>query len=107
MQILSIPEREGAICFFCGTVKSVKYKVDDVCSCNSCVLFHPEGDISTKLIKIRRGMGLSQREMAEKIGMHQPQLSLLEQGKKSPTLTTVSKIARRLNLKVEINFVEK
>jgi len=50
-------------------------------------------------VKNRRTvLGLTQADLAEKIGIHRPDLSDIENGKHSPTLETVEKIAKALGV---------
>ena len=54
---------------------------------------------------IRREQGLSQKEMAKKIGISQQLISRIEKGGENVSLSTLTTMARALNKKVEINFV--
>lgn len=46
--------------------------------------------------------GLSQRDLAQKIGMKQPQLAKLERLDSSPTLSTLNRYAAGLGLKLKL-----
>lgn len=46
----------------------------------------------------RQVLGLTQCQLAEKIGIHQPDLCELEKGRRSPNLATVEKIAAALDV---------
>lgn len=65
----------------------------------------PEFDLAKKLICLRHGLGLSQREMALKAGIKQPQLARIETGKQSPRLDTIAAIASSVGYSIELNFV--
>lgn len=48
--------------------------------------------------KIRTQKDLSQEKLAEKSGLDRTFISLIETGKRNPTLTTILKISRALNI---------
>jgi transcriptional regulator with XRE-family HTH domain len=47
----------------------------------------------------RQELGMNQKEFAEKLDMHQPDVCNIENGKHAPTLTTVERIAKVLKVK--------
>ncbi len=56
--------------------------------------------ISTALRRARNVQGLSQRRLAEQVGMTQAQISRIEQALSDPRLSTVVELARALNLEL-------
>jgi len=48
--------------------------------------------------ELRRQRGLSQEELGFESGLHRTYVSLLERGKRSPTLTTLIQLATALNI---------
>jgi len=50
------------------------------------------------LRQFRRERGLSQEELAFESGYHRTYISLLERGKKSPSLKTIFQLAKALNI---------
>lgn len=46
----------------------------------------------------RRAIGLSQDKVAELSGLHRNQISLLEQGRRDPRVSTLRKVARALDV---------
>lgn len=46
----------------------------------------------------RRELGMNQKELADALDIHQPDLSDLENGKHAPTLDTVEKVAKVLKI---------
>lgn len=59
-----------------------------------------------KAIKVARSVaGLTQRELAAKVGITPSYLSLIEAGRRSPTLPTVERIARCIGLPVHLLFL--
>jgi DNA-binding XRE family transcriptional regulator len=53
-----------------------------------------------QLIEGRRALRLTQKELAEKAGLGQAEVSKIERGRKSPTLDTYSRLAAALGLSV-------
>jgi predicted transcriptional regulator len=64
-----------------------------------------EFDIARELIAMRKELGLTQRDLAEKTGIKQPQIARIESGKQSPRLDTLKTIASRAGYSVEIRLV--
>jgi len=62
-------------------------------------------EISTKLGKnlkrIRTAKKLSQGAIARKLKVHRAYISGIENGKRNPTLTTIDKLAKALNVSVD------
>ena len=50
------------------------------------------------LQELRHERGLSQEELAEKCGLHDRYISFLERGLRQPTITTIFKLAKALNI---------
>jgi DNA-binding XRE family transcriptional regulator len=53
----------------------------------------------------RLELGLTQAELARTTGVHQPEISDFEAGKREPTLATVSVIAKGLRIRPEALFL--
>jgi len=53
-----------------------------------------------QLIEGRRALRLTQKELGEKAGLGQAEVSKIERGRKSPTLDTYSRLAAALGLSV-------
>lgn len=67
-----------------------------------------EFEILEEIIKARENAGMTQTELAKKIGTKQPALSRLEKGGiRKATLETLSKIADALNMEMVIKFKPK
>jgi transcriptional regulator with XRE-family HTH domain len=49
--------------------------------------------------------GISQHELAERIGMKQPQLAKIERMKSTPSLTTLNRYAHGLGLEIRMQVV--
>jgi DNA-binding XRE family transcriptional regulator len=52
-----------------------------------------------QLIERRRELNLTQKELAERAGVSQADVSKIERGRKSPTLDTYSRLAAALQIK--------
>lgn len=61
-------------------------------------------EIGKKIIAIRHEQNLSQKELAEKIGISQQLVSRIEKGRENVSLSTLTNLARALGKKIEINF---
>ncbi len=55
--------------------------------------------------ELRRKAGLTQTELARIAGTSQPTIAAYEAGRKSPTLQTLSRIARAVGLEATVSFV--
>jgi len=64
-----------------------------------------EFDIARELIAMRKELGFTQRDLAERTGIKQPQLARIESGKQSPRLETLKAIASRAGYSVEIRLI--
>ncbi len=64
----------------------------------------PEFEIISLLIKKRIDQGLSQGELAEKIGTKQSSISRFESGTYNPTIDFLQKIASGLDSKLKISI---
>ena len=64
-----------------------------------------EGGDSLNIKERREQLGISQKELAEKVGMSQSFLCDIEQGRSKPSIDTAIKIAQVLNV-ADIKFFE-
>lgn len=58
-------------------------------------------DAPVTLKTLRLKAGLSQKELADNVGIQQPNISEMECGKRKPTLDTVRRLAEALGIGVE------
>jgi ribosome-binding protein aMBF1 (putative translation factor) len=63
-----------------------------------------EYEVVKTIIKERIKRGWSQTELAEAVGSRQPVISRLERGDGNPSLQTLSKIAKALNLSLTVSM---
>ena len=64
----------------------------------------PEYEVVKTIIKERIKRGWSQTELAEAIGSRQPVISRLERGDSNPSLQTLSRIAKALDLSLKVSM---
>jgi ribosome-binding protein aMBF1 (putative translation factor) len=64
----------------------------------------PEYELVKTIVKERINRGWSQTQLAEAIGSRQPVISRLEQGNGNPSLSTLQKIAKALDLSLQISM---
>jgi transcriptional regulator with XRE-family HTH domain len=60
--------------------------------------------VAIKVIEHRADHGLSQLQLAEQLGIPQPQVARLETGEYDPSLKTLTRIAGSLGLEISINI---
>lgn len=66
----------------------------------------PKYKLIRKVIDKRLSLGLTQSELAKKIGTKQSAIARFESGNANPSLDFISKIAKALNATVEIRLVD-
>ena len=67
----------------------------------------PEFAVIEMVIKKRIERGLSQKELAQKIGTKQSAISRLESGNYNPSLSFLQKVGEALDVKLKISLAEK
>jgi DNA-binding XRE family transcriptional regulator len=60
--------------------------------------------LSKRIQKLRKNMGLSQEDLAEKINISRTHMGHIEQGRRSPSLKVMTKIAKALRVKISDLF---
>jgi transcriptional regulator with XRE-family HTH domain/Zn-dependent peptidase ImmA (M78 family) len=63
--------------------------------------------VGTKIRKLREDMGLTQEELANSVGLSSEFISLLELGRRSPSLESLSRIAKFLDKEISFFILEK
>lgn len=66
----------------------------------------PQYEIIEQLIKERSIQNLTQKELAERVGLKQSNISRLESGDYNPTIEFLQKIAKGLGKELHIEFRE-
>ena len=64
----------------------------------------PEIEVIRQLIRARTELNLSQKELAEKIGINQSHISRLESGRHNPSIQFLQKVASGLDKTLYIEF---
>ena len=59
------------------------------------------------LIRARIGRGLTQEELAKRVGTKQSVISRLESGRANPSVAFLKKLAQALNFHLEVKFVSR
>lgn len=67
----------------------------------------PEMDIIRALIDARIEQNLTQKDLAEKTGINQADISKIENGNRNPSIKMLKRLADGLGLKLKIEFVPK
>ena len=67
----------------------------------------PERDLQIAIITARMERGMTQRELSEKTGISQSDISRIENGTYNPSMRTLQRIAAGLNKRVKIELVAK
>lgn len=62
----------------------------------------PAFELASKLIELRTILGLTQRELAKRAGMTQPEIARLESGTIEPTWETLNRVLAAVGASVEI-----
>ena len=65
----------------------------------------PERAIIQAIIDARKQSGLTQKELSERTGITQGDISKLERGNANPSIRTLERIAEGLGMRLQISFV--
>ncbi len=65
----------------------------------------PEFEIIGALIEARKKENLTQKELSERTGIPQADISRIENGTRNPSLNLLKRIAKGMNSRLEIRFV--
>lgn len=65
----------------------------------------PEYEIIQAMIDARRATGMTQKELSERTGITQGDISKLENGSANPSIKTLQRLAAGLGKRLEIHFV--
>ena len=64
----------------------------------------PEFSVMQAMIDARKSAGLTQKQLSEKTGITQADISKLESGNANPSLRTLQRLASGMCMKVKIEF---
>ncbi len=65
----------------------------------------PEFSIIKAMIEARKASGLTQKDLAERTGIAQGDISKLENGSANPSLRTLQRLAEGMGMKLKLEFV--
>ena len=65
----------------------------------------PEFAIIQAMIDARKSSGLTQKQLSEKTGIAQADISKLETGSANPSLRTIQRLAAGMGMRVKIEFL--
>lgn len=67
----------------------------------------PEFDVIRAMIDARISQNLTQKELAEKTGINQADISKLENGTRNPSLKLLKRLADGMGMDLKIDFIPK
>ena len=67
----------------------------------------PEMDVIRALVNARTSQNLTQKELAERTGIHQADISKLENGTRNPSVNLLKRLAEGMDMVLKIEFVPK
>ena len=67
----------------------------------------PEMDIIRAMVDARISQNLTQKELAERVGMNQADISKLENGTRNPSIKLLQRLAEGMEMDLSISFVPK
>jgi len=67
----------------------------------------PEFDIIRAIVNARTSKNLTQKELAERTGINQADISKLENGTRNPTVNLLKRLAEGMDMALKIEFVPK
>ena len=73
--------------------------------CAEYEALEPEFSIIQAMIDARKASGLTQKELAERTGIAQADISKLENGSANPSLRTLRRLAAGMGMQLKLEFV--
>ncbi len=67
----------------------------------------PELDVIRAIIDARTSRNITQKELAERTGIHQADISKLENGTRNPSVNLLKRLAEGMDMVLKIEFVPK
>ncbi|MCB7302960.1 helix-turn-helix transcriptional regulator [Bariatricus massiliensis] len=65
----------------------------------------PEFDIIRTMIKARKEQNITQKELSERTGITQADISRIENGSRNPSLDMMKRLAKGLGMRLKLEFV--
>ena len=67
----------------------------------------PEFDVIKAMLDARISQNLTQKELAERTGIHQSDISKLEKGIRNPSINLLKRLAEGMDMVLKIEFIPK
>ena len=67
----------------------------------------PEMDVIRAIVEARNSQNLTQKELAERTGINQADISKIENGTRNPSLNLLKRLADGMGMALKIEFVPK
>ena len=67
----------------------------------------PEMDVIRAIVDARKSQNLTQKELAERTGINQADISKIENGTRNPSLNLLKRLADGMGMALKIEFVPK
>ena len=67
----------------------------------------PELDVIRAIVDARTSQNLTQKQLSERTGINQADISKLENGTRNPTLNMSKRLAKGMNMELKIEFTPK
>lgn len=67
----------------------------------------PEMDMIQAMIDARKSKNMTQKELAEKTGINQADISKIETGNANPSLSTLKRLAEGMDMVLRLEFIPK
>ncbi len=67
----------------------------------------PEMDVIRAIVETRSSLNMTQKELSEKTGINQADISKLENGTRNPTVNLLKRLAEGMGMALKIEFVPK
>lgn len=68
-------------------------------------MLEPEFDIIRSLIEARKSLKLTQKELSDRTGITQADISRIENGTRNPSLDMLKRLAKGMGMKLRLEFV--
>lgn len=69
--------------------------------------FQPEFDVIRAIVDARISQNMTQKELAERTGINQADISKLENGTRNPSVNLLKRLAEGMGMTLKIEFVPK
>lgn len=67
----------------------------------------PEYDIIQAMIDARKGLNITQKELSERTGITQADISRIENGTRNPSLNMMKRLAKGMGMVLKLEFVQR